>query len=46
MSSLKSTIQHIVHDKSFNILVDPAKKALKIVKLVLELALEEHVHIQ
>ena len=36
MSSLRSAIQHIVDDKSFNILVDPATEALKIAKQVLE----------
>ena len=41
MSLLRSAIQHNVDNKSFNILVDQATKALKIAKQVLEWALEE-----
>ena len=41
MSLLKSAIEHIVDNKSFNILVDPAIKGFKIAKQVLEWALEE-----
>ena len=41
MSSLRSAIQHILDDKSFNILVDPVTEALKIAKQVLEWASEK-----